>query len=371
MEFIIASDVLQKILQKAVLLVDDSKKDTVLGHVLLQSEKNNLLLTVNGFDAEMRFSIPSPAQEAFERTFPAKKMNDICRTLPPDKDISIILEDDKISRIRCGLSDFTLNAISAEEFPSMHKEKIEAQTKATIDTADFYELVTKTHFSMAMADVRPMLNGLLFDFGKNSLKMVATDGHRLAYCNKKIDFGGEKRLQIILPRKIIERIERLLSQQHKEITIHASDRYIRIEQEDISLICRLIEGQYPDYEKVIPKVGDNISLSVDRTELIQALVRVGSLVQSEATAAARMKLVDGTMHLSTRSVMGEEAKDEIKVDYSGESIEISFNIEYMKRALENLPGEKVRMELRDAVSSFLLLPEESEDQKYVIMPMRI
>ncbi|MGV0005882.1 MAG: DNA polymerase III subunit beta [Candidatus Porifericomitaceae bacterium WSBS_2022_MAG_OTU9] len=370
MEFNISSSLLQKTLQKAVLLVDDSKKDTVLSHVLVHGDGDNISLTVNGFDAEVQYTLQCSSGGNFERTFPAKKTNDVCKTLPPDGDILINLDDEKVSKIRCGNSNFTLSTIDSSEFPSLHKQEIISDTSVTVDYDGFYELIARTSFSMAVADVRPMLNGLLFDFGKNSLNMVATDGHRLAFCKKKISFSKE-RMQIILPRKIVERLDRIFSRDNGDISLHASERHIRMEQQGVSLICRLIEGQYPDYEKVIPKVGSGKCLLVGRSEMISSLVRVGSLVNSESTAAAKMKISDGKIHMSSRSVMGEEANDEIDVDYSGEDIEISFNISYLKDVLEKLPGTNIRFELRDSVSSFLVLAEDNDDQKYVIMPMRV
>lgn len=370
MEFNISSSLLQKTLQKAVLLIDDSKKDTVLSHVLLHGKGDNISLTVSGYDAEAQYTLPCSSCGDFERTFPAKKTNDICRTLPQDGDILINIDDQKISKIRCGNSNFTLSTISSSEFPSMHKQEMGEATSINLDYDGFHELIARTSFSMAVADVRPMLNGLLFDLGKNVLNMVATDGHRLAFCKNKISFGKE-RMQLILPRKIVERLDRIFSKENGDISLHASERYIRIEQQGVSLICRLIEGQYPDYEKVIPKVGSGKTLLVGRSEMISSLVRVGSLVNSESTAAAKMKVSDGKLHMSSRSVMGEEANDEMAVDYTGEDIEISFNISYLKDVLERLPGDNIRFELRDSVSSFLVLAEDNEDQKYVIMPMRV
>lgn len=370
MNFNIASSVMKRTLQRAVALVDDSKKETILGHLLMNGDAGSLTVTVNGFDAEVRLGVDCDPGGKFTRTFPAKKTNDICRTLPADCDISLALEDAKVSRLSCGNSNFTLSTVDASEFPSMHDMNMEPSASLTIDYDSFHGLIAGTGFSMAVADVRPMLNGLLFDFGKNMLRVVATDGHRLAYFKKEMDFKGDK-LQVIVPRKIVERLDRIISKDNGDITLSASDRYMRLEQDGVSLICRLIEGQYPDYEKVIPKVGSNIGLVVDRQELLGSISRVGSLVSSESTAAAKMKVGDGKIVMSSRSVLGEEANDEIKVDYGGDGVEINFNISYLKVALENITGDNVRFELRDSVSSFMVLPEDNDNQKYVIMPMRV
>jgi DNA polymerase-3 subunit beta len=296
---------------------------------------------------------------------PGRKLLDICRALPENAVVSISLAGEKLS-IRSGRSKFSLTTLPAAEFPTV--EDINAGQSVELDQGALGRLFEKTHFSMAQQDVRYYLNGLLLETGKNVLRAVATDGHRLALCEIAVNDDKLPEQQVIVPRKGVLELQRLLGDEGK-LVVELGSNHVRIQLEGIRFTSKLIDGRFPEYERVIPQDTENL-LTADRQLLRGALQRT-AILSNEKYRGIRLVIRENGVVLQAHNPEQEEAEEELEVSYSGDEIEIGFNVNYLLDALSAIHSEEVTLSVVDGNSSCLVREPGKDDCKYVVMPMRL
>ncbi len=305
-------------------------------------------------------------EENTTTTVAARKLLDILRALPDTSDIAIS-QNDKRLVVQAGKSRFSLQTLPADDFPIV-SQPAEYETSVTVSQKALKNLLGMVYFSMAQQDIRYYLNGLLLQVDGKKMTAVATDGHRLAFCEMETDQEFSKN-DVIIPRKTILELQRLLEDSEDPVRIDFSGGQVRFVFGDVELISKLVEGKFPDYTRVIPK-GYKNKFTLSREQLQRALQRA-AIMTSDKFKGIRCILAPGSLKISSTNADQEEAIEEIELDYSGDSIDIGFNVTYLLDVLGNLKNEQVSVELGDANSSALVCVPDNPDFKYVVMPMRI
>jgi DNA polymerase-3 subunit beta len=353
-------------LQKIIGAVEKRQTMPALANILVKADNNQISLTATDLEIELVTTLGMVADEAGETTLPARKLLDICKALPEECNISITADSDK-ALVKSGRSRFSLSTLPADDFPAL--ETINTVASFDLPQRTLKELIDKTAFAMALQDVRYYLNGLLLEVSSGLLRAVATDGHRLAYCEKQADCDLAEIKQVIVPRKGIQELVRLLDDSDEPIHIILGSNHIRAELGNIRYTSKLIDGRFPDYNRVIPDDGKNI-ITADRDTLRQALVRA-SILSNEKYRGIRLVVEKDTLELQAQNPDQEEADVEVEIDYNGDSLEIGFNVNYMLDVLNVTDSATVKAALRDSNSSCLMTYPDHPDSKYVIMPMRL
>ncbi len=366
MNFNIKRDEFLPLLQVVCSVIDRRQVLPILSNLLVVAEKEKITLTGTDMEVEMVVSIDHQADTPGEITVPARKLLDICKALPDGSKICLSFNNDKVL-IKSGKSKFTLATLSASEYPAT--EALAKKSEISLPQKEFRALLEDTMFSMAQQDVRYYLNGLLLELEKNSLRAVATDGHRLALKEIKVQTGIEEAQQIIIPRKGVIELIRLLDGEDENISVEVSQNHIRVSKDRIQFTSKLIDGKFPDYQRVIPKEGEH-PVKTNRDILKQGLIRA-SILSNEKYKGIRLVLQNDLLKAFAHNPEQEEAEEEIEVSYEGEDIEIGFNVTYLLDALSSIKTEQVILNISDPNSSCLILPDDETDCKYVVMPMRL
>ena len=353
-------------LQKIIGAVEKRQTMPALSNILVKADKNKISLTATDLEIELVTTLNIIADETGETTLPARKLLDICKALPEESSISITVDTNK-ALVKSGRSRFSLSTLPADDFPSL--ETINAVAEFELPQKTLKELIDKTAFAMALQDVRYYLNGLLLEVSAGLLRAVATDGHRLAYCEKQADCDLAEMKQVIVPRKGIQELVRLLNDSEDALNVILGSNHIRVEVGDIRFTSKLIDGRFPDYNRVIPDDGKN-TITADRDALRQALVRA-SILSNEKYRGIRLVIDGNVLELQAQNPDQEEADVELEVDYKGDALEIGFNVNYMLDVLNVTDAASVQATLRDSSSSCLMTYPDHTDCKYVIMPMRL
>jgi DNA polymerase III subunit beta len=304
-----------------------------------------------------------------EVTVPARKLLDICKSLPEESVIDFSAKDNKVS-VRSGRSRFTLSTLPAREFPNV--EDSIGTHQLTLRQGQLKRLIDRTGFAMAQQDVRYYLNGMLWEIdSKQVLRVVATDGHRLAMCTlpEKVSVNGDGGTQVILPRKGVLELARLLMDDEADISIVIGSNHIRAVTTDFTFTSKLVDGKFPDYQRVLPRAPTNILMG-SRQELRQAFTRT-AILSNEKYRGVRLKLTKNTLNIVANNPEQEEAEETVSVEYSGAALEIGFNVSYLLDVLAVLSGDQIRLSLADPNSSALLEESDAGDSLYVVMPMRL
>lgn len=366
MNIVINREDLLNPLQHVIGAVERKQTLPILGNVLFQSSEGKLSLTATDLEIELITHIDLPVREDILTTLPARKLLDICKALPEKCDIKFDIDDNQVT-LTSARSRFILSSLPGKDFPST--EDIEAQIEFEIPQNSFKLLIDKTAFAMAQQDVRYYLNGLLMELNKNQIRLVATDGHRLALSefNDSIKVNLEK--QIIIPRKGVLELSRLLANSDEPATVKISGNHIRVETEDFTFTSKLIDGKFPDYNRVIP-VDGNKTLSVNRDLLKQSLHRI-SILSNEKYRGIRLTLGNNNLSIQANNPDREEAEEEITVDFDEAELEIGFNVTYLLDVLSVLDSENVLIKLKDSNSSCVITSPDTEKFRYVVMPMRL
>ncbi|NCF15586.1 MAG: DNA polymerase III subunit beta, partial [Gammaproteobacteria bacterium] len=299
-----------------------------------------------------------------EITVSGRKLLDICRALPEGTEVSISVSGEKLS-VKGGRSKFNLATLPSAEFPVV--EDIKAGGSVAVAQAVMGRLIEKTHFSMAQQDVRYYLNGMLLETGGGFLRAVATDGHRLALCQAEID-GKVEEQQVIVPRKGVLELQRLMNGEG-DLNIELGANHIRIQLDGIRFTSKLIDGRFPEYERVIPKESSN-ELKADRGAFRGALQRT-AILSNEKYRGIRLVIRDSGVVLQAHNPEQEEAEEELEVEYNGEDIEIGFNVNYLLDALGAVESDEVTLSVQDSNSSCLIRQPGNDDCTFVVMPMRL
>jgi DNA polymerase-3 subunit beta len=300
-----------------------------------------------------------------EITVSGRKLLDICKALPEGSDIQISLSGEKLS-VRGGRSKFNLATLPAAEFPVV--EDIKAGQTISVSQEALGRLIEKTHFSMAQQDVRYYLNGMLLETGGKHLRAVATDGHRLALCQVELDGAELEEQQVIVPRKGVLELQRLMTGEG-DLNIELGPNHVRIQLDGIRFTSKLIDGRFPEYDRVIPKESSN-ELHADRSAFRSALQRT-AILSNEKYRGIRLVIQDSGVILQAHNPEQEEAEEELEVEYSGEDIEIGFNVNYLLDALGAVEGDDVTLSVQDSNSSCLIRQPGNDDATFVVMPMRL
>lgn len=367
MKFTISRETLLKPLQLVTGVVERRQTLPVLSNILLVAEGNQLSMTGTDLEVEMvgRIELEQEA-EAGAITVPAKKLMDICKSLPDNVDIDFELSGQKVN-IRGGRSRFTLSTLPADEFPNV--EDGPRNLEIPILQGDLRRLIDRTGFAMAQQDVRYYLNGMLLELDGDTLRTVATDGHRLATSLCKLDQDLSVRQQVIVPRKGILELARLLDAADQQAQLVIGTNHIRVHTDHYVFTSKLVDGKFPDYERVIPRGGDK-QVIADRQELREVLSRI-AILSNEKYRGVRLALSDGFLQVTANNPEQEEAEETLAVDYAGPSLEIGFNVTYMLDVLSILNVDMVKLSLSDPNSSSLIEAVDDSNSLYVVMPMRM
>jgi DNA polymerase-3 subunit beta len=366
MKLRVQRDSLLKPLLQTVGAIERRQTLPVLAHFLLSAHDGVLSITATDLEIELFAKIDVDIENEGDVTVPARKLVDICRSLPEDAEISLNSSGDKVSLVS-GKSRFTLSTLPVSEFPTL--EDIGITKRFVISQSQLKKLIDKTAFSMAQQDVRYYLNGLLFEVTAEQLRCVATDGHRLSLCTAEIATGVEEHTQVIVPRKGVMELSRLLDATDETADFQLSANHIRIGLPEVRFTSKLVDGQFPDYNRVLPE-GNDKTLVADREMLRQSLSRA-AILSNEKYKGVRLILSEDTLSIKTHNPDHEEAEDELPVDFKDEAMEVGFNVVYLLDLLNILEGTNVKVRLRDSNSSCLATEIDSDACKYVVMPMRL
>jgi DNA polymerase III subunit beta len=352
-------------LQSVIGVVERRQTMPVLANVLLGARENRLSVTGTDLEVELVATSQVSVQQAGDITVPGRKLLDIFRSLPEKTSVQLSTEGERVS-LRAGRSRFTLSSLPAAEFPLV--EEINAQQTLSVAQGEFRRLIDKTHFSMAQQDVRYYLNGMLLETDGKTLRAVATDGHRLALCEIELTAKARSSQQVIVPRKGVLELQRILGAEGN-LELAVGNNHVRAQIGEIRFTSKLIDGRFPEYGRVIP-ASPSRTVEAEREPLKQALQRT-AILSNEKYRGIRLTARPGLLMIQAHNPEQEEAEDQVEVNYSGEEVEIGFNVNYLLDALGAIDGDKVEIGLTDSNSSCLIHAPGALHTKYVVMPMRL
>ncbi|NQZ52746.1 MAG: DNA polymerase III subunit beta [Piscirickettsiaceae bacterium] len=367
MQFTVSQETIVRPLQLVCSIVERRATLPILSTILLRAHGNQLTMTSTDMELEMIATLPVAVEQEGKTTVSARKFLDICRALPNNATISFKAQDNK-AIVRAGKSRFSLSTLPSEDFPD--SEGANYIDEITLPQSALKSLLDETSFAMASQDVRYYLNGLLLEREENTLRAVATDGHRLALGSLTTATPVAEKSSIIVPRKAILELGRLLNDSDDNVTVAFSAQQIKVELPDLHFTSKLIDGQFPNYDRVIPLGGDK-EVIADRGQLQQALSRA-AILSSDKHRSVRINLEPGLFKATVINQEQESAEEEISVEYQGPSLEIAFNNAYLLDLLNAMPEDKVKLTFSDDNSSVLITPvNEKSERQYVVMPMRL
>jgi DNA polymerase-3 subunit beta len=367
MKFSVKREALLKPLNLVSGVVERRQTLPVLANVLLELDGKQLSLTGTDLEVEIvgRIELELPS-ESGAVTVPARKFLDICKSLPDGCVIEVTVNEGR-AVVKSGRSRFTLSTLPASEFPNV--EEGPGSVAFSVLQGQMKRLIDRTSFAMAQQDVRYYLNGMLWEVASDALRMVSTDGHRLALCKLDGEFAVDEKKQVIVPRKGILELNRLLLEEDAEVQISIGLNHIQAMTKDFTFTSKLVDGKFPDYERVLPR-GGNKFIFAERQELKQALSRT-AILSNEKYRGIRFMLESGNLKVLANNPEQEEAEENVALDYQGESLEIGFNVSYLIDVLGVLSGDTIKITLADANSSALIEEAKDSDSVYVVMPMRL
>ncbi len=369
MKFAIAREQLTKALQFVGGVVERKQSLPILSNVLFKLDDQQLFVVGTDLEVELTSQVNvlhnDKKEQTNEITIPGRKLLDICRSLPEQAKVEVSIVGEGKLTVSSGLSRFSLSTLPADDFPLMNVDY--GKNNFSITQKELHQLLNATHFAMAQQDVRYYLNGLFFELNQSVIKTVATDGHRLAL--RSLPFDSAVSVQpCILPRKAVLELLRLLNKDSEDmVQVSVGTNAIRLVCSDFVFVSRLVEGNFPDYRRVLPKNGDKIVL-IDKEIFRHMLSRV-AVLSNEKYHAVHLQLKPGLLKVSANNNEHEEAHDEIAVDYHGPDLEIVFNVNYLLDAVSAIPDVNVKMILANNDSSVLIEPETTPNMTYVVMPM--
>ncbi|SCY29130.1 DNA polymerase III subunit beta [Nitrosospira sp. Nsp13] len=361
-------DILLKPLQTVTGIVERRHTLPILSNVLIERKNDEISFIATDLEIQITTSTrdSNTVTEGHSVTVAAKKLQDILRALPDKTEVTLETKENRLQG-KAGKSRFSLQTLPVEDFPKF-PENTESQAKITVKQKELKHLLFLVQYAMAQQDIRYYLNGLLLLMEENHLKAVATDGHRLAFALLALETPQEKR-EVILPRKVVLELAKQLNDSDEPITVEILQNQIRFIFSSVILISKVVDGKFPDYNRVIP-VDHQKQIDINRLLLLQTLQRA-SILSNEKFRGVRLILTTGNLRIVCNNAEQEEAEEELEVQYDGEALDIGFNVTYLLDVLNNLTSETVRCSFGDANSSALITIPGNEDFKYVVMPMRI
>ncbi len=360
-------DALLRPLQIVSGIVERRHTMPILANILIRKQGP----TVSFLSTDIEIQIRTQAEigvdaEVAETTVAARKLLDILRALPETNEVTLALKDSRLN-VQSGKSRFAVQTMSAEGFPTV-TEVTNYDAHVSLPQKTLKHLFHMVHFSMALQDIRYYLNGLLLVLDGPHVIAVATDGHRLAYCQVATEQNFE-RMEVIIPRKTVVELQRLLEENDELVSIDIAPNQIKLKFADLELISKLVEGKFPDFNRVIPK-GYKNHFMIGREELLRSLQRA-AIMTNDKFRGLRCIMSPGSLKIMSSNADQEEAVEEIEVVYDGDEVDIGFNVVYLLDILNNLKCEQLHFSLGDSNSSALITIPDNPDFKYVVMPMRI
>ena len=343
----------------------------ILANVLVRKTGATIEFTTSDLEIQVRTSAELGGDSSnFATTVGARKLIDILRSMPSDQTVTLSATQSKLT-LAGGKSRFTLQTLPADDFPLV-QEAADFGPAFSVPQKVLKGLINQVHFAMAVHDIRYYLNGILFVAEGSSLTLVATDGHRLALAQAQLETDIPKQ-EVILPRKTVLELQRLLKDDKDDaegpIEMRFAGNQAKFAFSGMEFVTKLVEGKFPDYNRVIPKSHKN-HITLGRMPLLSSLQRA-AILTSEKFKGVRLNIEPGTLRVASNNAEQEEAIDELDIDYGGDAIEIGFNVTYLIDALANMDQDMVKLELADSNSSALVTNPEDANFKYVVMPMRI
>jgi len=360
-------EALLKPLQAIVGIVERRHTLPILSNVLVERKSGKLGFIATDLEVQVTTEIPCNTEgDAISATVSARKLYEILRALPDGEKVTIDAGDRKL-QIKTARSKFSLQTLPAEDFPRL-VEASEGANTLTITQRDLKTLLSSVQYAMAQQDIRYYLNGMLMIADGDALIAVATDGHRLALSKLSHNTGAARR-EVILPRKTIIELVKLLDDSDDEVAIAMAEKQVKFRFSDIQLTSKVVDGKFPDYTRVIPAHNKN-RIALSRMELQRALQRA-AILANEKFRGVRLMLSKDQLTIVCSNNEHEEAQEELVIDYSGEPLDIGFNITYLLDVLNSRSTENMECALGDANSSALITEPGNGDFQYVVMPMRI
>ena len=371
MKFIVTKPVIFKALSHLQSIVNKKNTLPILANILIEAEQNTLTLSSTDMDISIKEKINCNVIDPGATTLNAQIIFDIIKKLPDTSEVEFISNDGKMLTIRTNVSKFSLSCLPKDEFPIIDDE-LKGQ-RLTVKSQIIFNLIDKTRFAISNEETRYFLNGLYFNISKNNnlskLTFVGTDGHRLAMSSAETDLFKNEVPGVIIPKKTINELSKLLSEETDEIGIDISSNKIIFYINNITLISKLIDGNFPDYARVIPN-NNQQHLKVNRLNLLDAVDRV-STIANEKSPSIKFKLFKNLINLSTTNNENSTATEDIKSNYDGNEIEIGFNSKYIMDILDNLESEEIKISFNDSSTPIIAQEQFSSNITYVLMPMRV
>ncbi|MFM8929904.1 MAG: DNA polymerase III subunit beta [Betaproteobacteria bacterium] len=360
-------------LQAVAGIVEKRHTLPILANVLIRKTGSEVEFTTSDLEIQVRTRAALGGDEAtYATTVGTRKLIDILRSLPAEQVVSLSTTQNRLT-LQGGKSRFTLQTLPADDFPLVN-EAVDFGPAFSVPQATLKALIGQVHFAMAVHDIRYYLNGILFVAESKTLTLVATDGHRLALAQAQLEHEMPKQ-EVILPRKTVLELMRLLrdtksaGEEQAPIEMRFAPNQAKFSFSGLEFVTKLVEGKFPDYNRVIPKNHKN-KITLGRTTLLASLQRA-AILTSDKFKGVRLNVEAGLMKIASSNAEQEEASEEIEVDYAGDAIDIGFNVNYLMDALANMTQDMVTVELQDSNSSALLTIPQQAGFKYVVMPMRI
>lgn len=368
MKFTITREKLYEGLQDVAASVPSKTTLPVLANILVEATKDGLRLSGTDLDISVSTTIPASVDQEGATTLPARKLVEIVRELP-NAAIRMTSSGEQRASIECGKSKFKLLGLSKEEFPAAPSVKFDGGWK--VSAKDLQKMIGKVAFAASTEESRPILNGVLWELRADRMRMVATNGHRLARMDVPVSAQGSSQADLIIPPKALDQIMKLFDA-GEEIEIGRSDNHLGFRSTTTQVYTRLIEGPYPNYEQVIPRENDK-ALTADKAALAAALRRM-SIVASDQTHRVRMAFTNGACKMSVQTPDLGEAQEELAVAYEGDGLEIGFNASYLLEILKIMPTEEVRMTFKAPERAATCEPVGWDDPASfmtLVMPLRL
>jgi DNA polymerase-3 subunit beta len=366
MEIIVRRNDFVKELQLVQGIVERKNSIPILSNVLVEARGGEVRISATDLDVSLRCGCAAQVKKEGSITLGAKKLYEIVRSLP-ESDVHLTVLPDSWATVECERVVFKMAGLPREDFPSLPEGK---STKGIEIPADALRaLISRTAFAITAEDARYYLSGALLLLERESASMVATDGHRLAFAQRKVALKVAEPMRVLVPRKAISEIARLLETE-ESLTLQAVESHLVFTVGGRTLTSKVVDAQFPAFEKVIAAAGDK-TVNLGRDPLLSAIRRV-SLLSSERSRAVKLSLGPGKLELTASSPDLGEARESLSVDYGGEAVEIGFNAQYLVEFLGVAGGDQVALSLKDAETQGLLRPigQDETDYRYIVMPMR-
>jgi DNA polymerase III subunit beta len=338
----------------------------VLSNILMEAGPDGVQLSGTDLDIAVTLRVPAEVEEPGAITVPAKKLQELARELP-EHPARITTTGERFELV-CGKATFRLNGMPRDEFPTF--PQVDFSSSWRIQGSLMSRMIERTSFAVSTEESRPILNGVLWQLSEREMRMVATNGHRLAKLSVPAESGDAPHADLILPPKALAQVQRLFSAD-EEIEVARSENHLGFRQAGIQVYTRLIEGPYPNYEQVIPRDNDRIAIA-DKEVLTRSLRRM-AVVASDQTHRVRLSFVGRTLRLSVETPDLGDAHEEVEVDYDGEALDIGFNANYLLEVLRYMPTEEVRLSFKAPERAATVEPTDEETGSYLclIMPLRL